>query len=67
MFFETFFQIIRAREFIIILLIMLVFFPIIFAVASRTRKSTSVKKIPKSSGVTEKKSLKRVPEALQTT
>ncbi len=66
MFMDTFFEIIRAREFIIILLIMLVVFPIIFAVASRSRKTAPVKKIPKPDFMVEKKSLKLAIETTAT-
>lgn len=65
MFLETFFQIVRTREFIIILIVMIILFPLIFAVASRSKKSVSIKKMPKVRIATEKKSLKTVT-AVQT-
>jgi hypothetical protein len=61
MFLETFFQIVRTREFVIILIIMIILFPMIFAIASRSKKSVSIKKMPKVRVATEKKSLKTVP------
>ncbi len=65
MFLETFFQIVRTREFIIILIVMIILFPLIFAVASRSKKAVSIKKMPKVRIATEKKSLKTVT-AVQT-
>lgn len=61
MFIDIFKQIITTKEFIIILIIMLIVFPMIFALASRNTKSKTIKKVPRLPVAAEKKSLKKMP------
>jgi hypothetical protein len=60
MFFETFFDILKTHEFIIVLLIILILFPLIFAIASRSKKNRTIRRVPKTDTATEKKSLKLI-------
>jgi len=60
MFLNIFKQIITAKEFIIILIILLLVFPMIFALASISKKKNDIKKVPKKVVALEKKSLKNL-------
>ena len=66
MFIDIFKQIVTTKEFIIILIVMLIVFPIIFSLASRSKKETTIKKIPKKAVTAEKKSLKKIPAQVRT-
>lgn len=66
MFFNILKQIITAKEFIIILIIMLVVFPMIFALASISKKKNDIKKVPKKTVALEKKSLRNLTTSILT-
>ena len=53
MFMDIFKELITTKEFIIIFIVMLIIFPIIFSVASKSKKQTVIKKVPKRMDSTE--------------